>query len=104
ILSKKLAEGISGLVLDVKIGRGGFMKSFEQGQELARSLVPDAKENGLTCRAVLTAMDEPLGRAVGNANEVRECIDTLMGAGPSDLESLSVLLAARMVRLAGIET
>jgi pyrimidine-nucleoside phosphorylase len=103
ILSKKIAEGISGLVLDVKIGRGGFMKSFEQGQELARSLVRDATQNGLTCRAVLTAMDEPLGREVGNANEVRECIETLQGTGPVDLETLSILLAARMVRLAGLE-
>lgn len=103
ILSKKIAEGISGLVLDVKIGRGGFMKAFDRGQELARSLVRDATENGLTCRAVLTAMDEPLGAEVGNANEVRESIETLQGKGPPDLELLSVLLAARMVRLAGLE-
>lgn len=103
ILSKKIAEGISGLVLDVKIGRGGFMKTFEQGQGLARSLVRGATENGLTCHAVLTAMDEPLGREVGNANEVRECIETLRSQGPADLETLSVLLAARMVRLAGLE-
>jgi pyrimidine-nucleoside phosphorylase len=103
ILSKKIAEGISGLVLDVKIGRGGFMKTLQHGQALARSLVNVATENGLRCRAVLTAMDEPLGGEVGNANEVRECIETLKGIGPYDLEMLSVLLAARMVRLAGLE-
>ena len=102
ILSKKMAEGISGLVLDVKVGRGGFMKTLEQGRELARSLVLAATQDGLSCEALLTAMDEPLGRAVGNANEVRECIDTLKGQGPADLESLSVILAARMVRLAGL--
>ena len=102
ILSKKIAEGITGLVLDVKVGRGAFMKSFDRAKELAESLVRVAKANGLTCCALLTAMDEPLGRAVGHANEVAECIETLKGNGPKDLEDLSVLLAARMVKLSGL--
>jgi pyrimidine-nucleoside phosphorylase len=101
ILSKKIAEGISGLVLDVKVGRGAFMKSLDDARNLAKSLVAGARANGLRCEALLTGMDAPLGRAVGNANEVQECIDTLKGHGPADLEELSVVLAARMVKLAG---
>jgi pyrimidine-nucleoside phosphorylase len=102
ILSKKLAEGINGLVLDVKCGRGAFMKTRADANTLAESLVRVAKLNGLPCEALITAMDAPLGCAIGNANEVVECIETLKGRGPDDLTELSVLLAARMVRLAGI--
>ena len=101
ILSKKIAEGITGLVLDVKCGRGAFMKTRETATALAKSLVSVAKANGLVCEALLTAMDAPLGRAVGNANEVIESIETLKGNGPADLEELSLLLAARMVHLGG---
>jgi pyrimidine-nucleoside phosphorylase len=101
ILSKKLAEGISGLVMDVKCGKGGFMKTRPDATALARSLVGGATANGLTCEAVITPMDAPLGRAVGNANEVAECIATLKGDGPADLTDLSVTLAAMMVRMAG---
>jgi pyrimidine-nucleoside phosphorylase len=102
ILSKKVAEGIDGLVMDVKCGRGAFMKTKEDAHKLARSLVANGRANGLRTEALITAMDAPLGRAVGNALEVRECLDTLRGEGPADLESLSVELAARMVRLAGL--
>ncbi len=101
ILSKKLAEGIDALVLDVKVGRGAFMKTLPDARKLAESLVTVARANGLACEAVLTSMDAPLGRSVGHANEVVECIDTLKGRGPKDLEELSVHLAARMVRLGG---
>jgi pyrimidine-nucleoside phosphorylase len=101
ILSKKLAEGISGLVLDVKCGVGAFMKTLPEARELARSLVEVGTANGLRVEAVITAMDAPLGRAVGNALEVIEAIETLQGKGPKDLEDLSVLLAAQMVRFAG---
>jgi len=101
ILSKKIAEGITGLVLDVKCGRGAFMKTREKATELARSLVSVAHASGLVCEALLTNMDAPLGRAVGNANEVVECIETLKGRGPDDIEELSVRLAARMVHLGG---
>lgn len=102
ILSKKLSEGISGLVMDVKCGAGAFMKTREQARALADSIVAVGKANGLQMSALITAMDVPLGRYVGNALEVIESIETLKGNGPSDLTELSVVLAARMVKLAGI--
>jgi pyrimidine-nucleoside phosphorylase len=101
ILSKKLAEGISALVLDVKSGRGAFMKTLPDAHALAASLVQVAAANGLRCEAFLTPMDAPLGRAVGNALEVIEAIETLRGNGPPDLTELATTLAARMVLLAG---
>jgi pyrimidine-nucleoside phosphorylase len=102
ILSKKIAEGIGALVLDVKVGLGAFMKTLEDARSLATWLVGIAERNGVRTEALLTSMDEPLGRAVGNANEVIEAIETLKGRGPKDLEDLSVQLAARMLVLAGI--
>ncbi len=102
ILSKKIAEGISGLVMDVKAGRGAFMKTRADATVLAESLVRVGTANGLKVRAVLTPMDAPLGRYVGNSLEVIESIETLKGNGPADLTELSVLLAARMVELAGL--
>jgi pyrimidine-nucleoside phosphorylase len=102
IMSKKLAEGIDALVLDVKVGRGAFMKTLPEARALAESLVTVGRANGLKVEAVLTNMDAPLGRAVGHANEVWESIETLKGNGPKDLEDLSVHLAARMVRLGGL--
>jgi pyrimidine-nucleoside phosphorylase len=102
ILSKKLAEGIDGLVMDVKVGRGAFMKSLSDARALAESIVAVGAANGLKTEAMLTAMDAPLGRAIGNSLEVIESIETLKGDGPSDLEHLSVLLAARMIRLGGL--
>jgi pyrimidine-nucleoside phosphorylase len=102
ILCKKIAEGIDGLVLDVKCGCGAFMKNRSDARQLAESLVRVGAANGVRCEALLTAMDVPLGRAVGNALEVVECIETLKGNGPPELEALSVQLAARMVRLGGI--
>ena len=102
ILSKKIAEGIGALVLDVKVGRGAFMKTLDDARSLATWLVGIAERNGVRTEALLTQMDEPLGRAVGNANEVIEAIETLKGRGPKDLEDLSVQLAARMLILAGI--
>ncbi len=102
ILSKKLSEGIGGLVMDVKTGRGAFMKTHSQSRALADSLVKVGTANGLCMCALITAMDTPLGRYVGNSLEVIESIETLKGNGPSDLTELSVILAARMVELAGI--
>jgi pyrimidine-nucleoside phosphorylase len=99
ILSKKIAEGIEALVLDVKCGQGAFMKSRGEARALAESLVATGERNGVRTEALLTAMDVPLGRAVGNALEVRECLATLRGDGPADLEQLSVILAARMLML-----
>ncbi|HEX5068679.1 MAG TPA: thymidine phosphorylase [Vicinamibacterales bacterium] len=103
ILSKKIAEGIGGLVLDVKVGRGAFMKTEADARQLAGWLVEIARKNGVQTEALLTSMHVPLGRAVGNANEVLEAIETLKGRGPEDVEALSVRLAARMLILAGIE-
>jgi pyrimidine-nucleoside phosphorylase len=102
IMSKKIAEGIGGLVLDVKTGAGAFMKTVEDSRRLAESLVTIGNASGVRTEALITAMDAPLGRAVGNANEVIESIETLKGKGPEDLETLSVELAARMLVLAGI--
>ena len=102
ILSKKIAEGIGALVLDVKYGRGAFMKDVEDARRLAEWLAGLAERNGVRTEALLTAMDAPLGCAIGNANEVIESIETLKGRGPADVETLSVLLAARMLVLAGI--
>jgi pyrimidine-nucleoside phosphorylase len=101
IMSKKLAEGIDGLVLDVKVGCGAFMKNVEDADRLARSMARAGQLAGVRTEALLTRMDAPLGRAVGNAIEVIESIETLRGQGPRDLTELSVLLAARMVLLAG---
>jgi pyrimidine-nucleoside phosphorylase len=102
ILSKKIAEGIKGLVIDVKVGSGGFMHTDSEARDLARSLVHIASLNGVRTEAVLTSMDRPLGRAVGNVVEVIEAIETLKGRGPEDTERLSVHLTARMLVLAGV--
>jgi pyrimidine-nucleoside phosphorylase len=101
ILSKKIAEGIGALVLDVKVGRGAFMKTEADARQLATWLVGIAERSGVRTEALLTAMDAPLGQAVGNANEVIESIETLKGRGPSDVRDLSVRLAARMLVLCG---
>ena len=102
IMSKKIAEGISGLVLDVKVGQGAFMRSEGEARRLAESLVSVGQAAGVKTEALMTAMDAPLGRTVGNALEVLECTETLKGHGPADLTDLSVLLAARMLVLAGV--
>src|SRR5262249_33548869 len=102
ILSKKIAEGIDGLVLDVKCGRGAFMKTRADAGRLAETLVAIGNAHGVRTEALLTAMDVPLGRAVGNSLEVIESLETLKGQGPADLEEVSVRLAARMVLLAGL--
>jgi pyrimidine-nucleoside phosphorylase len=102
ILSKKIAEGIGALVLDVKVGRGAFMKTREDARRLATWLAGIAERNGVRTEALLTPMDVPLGRAVGNANEVIESIETLKGRGPAEIELLSVRLAARMLVLSKV--
>ena len=100
ILSKKLAEGIDVLVLDVKFGRGAFMKDQAKARELALALVSVATAMGKPTRAVLTAMDEPLGRTVGNALEVRESIACLRGQGPADVMEVTYALGEQMLLLA----
>lgn len=100
IMSKKMAEGIDALVLDVKTGDGAFMKTFADSRALAQAMVDIGKGMGKKIVALITDMDQPLGRTVGNALEVVECVETLRGRGPKDLESLSVELAAWMLHLA----
>src|SRR5512141_3284153 len=101
IMSKKLAEGIDGLVLDVKVGSGAFMKTRDDAERLARALAGIGRAMGKRVVALLTGMNQPLGEAVGNAVEVKESIDVLRGAGPADVRALTIELAAEMVVLAG---
>jgi thymidine phosphorylase len=102
IMSKKIAEGTSSLVLDVKTGSGAFMSDPAQAGILARTMVELGKNAGVKTRALVTAMDVPLGLTVGNALEVRESVEVLAGGGPSDVVELTLLLAREMIDLAGI--
>jgi thymidine phosphorylase len=102
IMSKKIAEGVNALVLDVKTGRGAFMKTETDARALARTLVGVGLAAGVKTQAVITAHDWPLGRAVGNANEVIECLEVMKGRGPADLIGLSLDLSARMLMAAGV--
>jgi pyrimidine-nucleoside phosphorylase len=99
IMSKKLAEGLTGLLLDVKVGSGAFIPEEARAEELARKMVAIGKARGLTTVALLTAMDRPLGRAVGNGLETAEAIQCLRAEGPADLRELVLVEAAEMVRL-----
>ena len=101
IMSKKIAEGVNALVLDVKAGRGAFMKTREDARALADTLVAIGKASGVNTQAVITAQNWPLGCAVGNANEVIECLEVMKGRGPADLIELSLDLAERMLVAAG---
>jgi pyrimidine-nucleoside phosphorylase/thymidine phosphorylase len=102
IMSKKLAEGIDGLVLDVKVGSGAFMKRLPDAVLLARTLVGIGRGMGKDVVAIVTDMDQPLGQAVGNALEVKEILLLLHGGGPADLREVTVLLAAEMLLLGGV--
>lgn len=102
IMSKKIAEGIDGLVLDVKTGSGAFMSDPEDARTLAQQLVRTGNEHNVRCRAVLTSMDQPLGRAVGNRNEVVEAVQCLQGEGPDDVMDVTRALAVQMLLLGEI--
>lgn len=102
IMSKKIAEGTQALLLDVKVGRGAFIKSLEQARELASAMVQLGTAHGVATVAQLTSMNAPLGRTVGNALEVTESVEVLRGGGPVDVRELTLDLARIMVGLVGL--
>lgn len=102
IMSKKLAGGARTIVLDVKVGRGAFMRTVDEARALAATMVDIGRRAGRSVRAVLSRMDEPLGSAVGHALEVREAVATLRGGGPADLRELVVVLATELLDAAGL--
>ena len=102
IISKKAAEGLSALVLDVKFGRAAFMREREHAEELARALVDAANGMGIATTAVLTSMEQPLGCAIGNSLEVLESVETLCGRGPEDLEELVCVQGGLLLQATGL--
>ena len=103
IMSKKLSEGLDGLVLDVKTGSGAFMEHLDEARELARTMVGIGMETGVETVALITSMDQPLGYEVGNANEIRESVQVLEGNGPKDISELTFALGEVMLELAGVD-
>lgn len=102
IMSKKLAEGIDALVLDVKVGSGAFMKKIDEARTLAKTMIEIGASMDRDVRALVTDMDQPLGRAVGNSLEVKESIEVLRGDGPKDIAEITVELVAEMLDVAGM--
>jgi pyrimidine-nucleoside phosphorylase len=103
IMSKKLAEDLDALVLDVKVGRGAFMQDLNDGRRLADTIIDIGRARGVTVTALLTQMDQPLGREVGNASEIAESLAVLRGEGPADLTELVMALGVEMLQMAAIE-
>ncbi len=99
IMSKKLASGASNLVLDVKVGSGAFMKDISEAKKLAKTMVEIGTKANINVIAVLSNMDQPLGKNIGNALEVQEVIEVLSGSGPEDLKQLAITLASHMVSI-----
>ncbi|MGB8360592.1 MAG: thymidine phosphorylase [Acidimicrobiia bacterium] len=104
IMSKKMAEGLDGLLLDVKTGSGALMKRIERSRELARTMVGIGESYGVNTIAFITSMEQPLGTEVGNANEIKESIDVLRGEGPDDVTELILEFAEAMLILGGIDS
>lgn len=103
IMSKKLAEGANGIVFDIKMGTGAFMRTPKDARNLAKSLIATSKRFKKKVVALITDMNQPLGNEVGHSNEIIESIETLKGKGPKDITDISVTLAAHMIHLAGVE-
>ncbi len=103
IMSKKIAEGTSGLVLDVKFGSGAFMREVDRARELARTMVGLGDAHGVRTVALLTDMDTPLGRTAGNGLEIRETLEVLEGGGPADVVEITLALAREMLGLVGVD-
>lgn len=103
IMSKKLAEGANGIVFDIKAGTGAFMRETKDARALGKSLIATSKRFKKKAVALITNMNQPLGNAVGHSNEIIESIETLKGKGPQDLTDLSVILAAHMIHIGGVE-
>ncbi|QDV64362.1 thymidine phosphorylase [Crateriforma conspicua] len=104
ILSKKLAATLDALLIDVKVGRGAFMTSVEQAESLARSLIRVGTDSGLPTAAILSDMNQPLGRSIGNANEVNESLDVLDGGGPDEVRELTLASAEILLVQGGLAT
>ncbi len=104
IMSKKLAEGANGVVMDIKVGSGAFMRNKSQARRLAKSILDTAKRFDKRGVALITDMGQPLGNKVGNAIEIEESVQTLKGEGPKDLTELSLALAANMIHIGGVES
>ena len=104
IMSKKIAEGADALTLDVKFGSGAFMKEYDAAEKLARTMVRLGAAHGVKTTAVLTSMENPLGRSAGNALEVAESVEVLAGGGPADVVELTLVLAREMLTAVGIDT
>lgn len=102
IMSKKLAEGANGIVMDIKVGSGAFMSSKKEARKLAKSILHTATSYDKRCVTLLTNMNQPLGRKVGHTLEIIESIEVLKGQGPKDLTEISIQLAAHMIRIAGL--
>ena len=103
IMSKKLAEGANGIVFDIKTGTGAFMRTPKEAKALGKSLIATAKRFKKKAIALVTDMNQPLGNAVGHTNELIESIETLKGKGPKDITDLSIILAAHMIHIGGVE-
>ncbi|MEA1904101.1 MAG: thymidine phosphorylase [Actinomycetota bacterium] len=103
IMSKKLAEGLDGLLLDIKTGGGALIKGLDQSRELAHTMVGIGESYGVNTIAFITSMEQPLGAEVGNANEIKESIDVLRGEGPDDVTELTMLFGEAMLNLGGVD-